>query len=537
MDDTRAYHEPRAHLYGADIHKDFTLPALPSVRADATRSREMRKRPKDFEDIIVMFPPGSPANKELLPVHLKLALIFSQGLPSLFCFSYYAREDDVPEDIVDDCIWALSLHIRIMEECSETVLRAVGHVKEHDDCELVKYYTLANARWKMVFHLLHRNRAEEAVPIAEAIVEVECSHGDDRWLQNPIPFFVYGKTLVRTRSDDNEAAKMLRRALIGLESRPADQAHNARAIVELIQIRTWLARALRNVGLDDEAKNHEQWLISWFRKNPHLITDKDLQHLLLPAGPILEGLGGETWLENRKIITTKTAERSAKACRTCRAREPLVTLSRCNNCKYIYYCSKKCQRADWKDHKVLCREMVAEQKEVECLSLTDPDGAERAADWSVWRKLPQFDTLVHALGLRRDPGRGKTHIVFRAVEYVPTATKLKHKFRVVSCGVFRIKDVLCDIELIMGLNRGEGQEYVDSLLYEPAEPYATVPHIDLSFGDFGDGIQAWLGSGATNVDGILSVPYDPEWWKRLNIGDPPKPIVLRSGAKDVEHVF
>ncbi|KAF7338742.1 MYND-type domain-containing protein [Mycena sanguinolenta] len=493
MDDPRAYYEPRAHLYGVNIPKDFSLPALSSVRADATRSREMRKRPKDYEDIAVMFPPGSPANKEPHPVHLKLALIFSEGLPSLFCFSYYAREDDVPEDIVDDCIWALSLHISIMEECSETVLRAAGYVKEHDKCELVKYYTLANARWKIVSHLLHCNRAEEAAPIAKTIVEVEYSHGDERWLQNPIPFFVYGKALVLTRSDDHEAARMLRRALLGLESgnRTVDHSHSASAILELVQTRTWLARALRNIGLDDEAKSHEQWLISWFRKNPHLMMDKDLRRLLLPAGPVLEGLGGETWFETRKK-TTKTAERSVKACRTCRAREPLVTLSRCNNCKYIYYCSKECQRADWKHHKVLCREMVAEQEKVERLSLTDPVGAKRAADWSVWRKLPQFDTLVHALGLHRDPGRGKTHIVFRAVEYVPTATKIKHKFRVVSCGVFRIKDVLRDIELIMGLDHGEGQEYVDSLLHEPAAPYVRVPHIDLTFGD---GIQAWLGNG------------------------------------------
>ncbi|KAF7338739.1 MYND-type domain-containing protein [Mycena sanguinolenta] len=232
-------------------------------------------------------------------------------------------------------------------------------------------------------------------------------------------------------------------------------------------------------------------ILSWFRKNPCLMPDKESRRLLLPASSILQALGGEKWFENRKN-TTKTAERSVKACRTCDAREPLVTLLRCNNCKHVYYCSKDCQRSNWKHHKVECREIVAEQEKVKRLSLTDPDGAKLATDWSLWRKQPQFDILVHALGLHRDPGRGRTHILFKAAEYAPTTTKLKYKFRVVSCGVFRIKDVLRDIELIMGLNRGEDQEYVDSLFDESAGTHAGVPYIELSFGD---GLQAWLSSG------------------------------------------
>jgi hypothetical protein len=120
----------------------------------------------------------------------------------------------------------------------------------------------------------------------------------------------------------------------------------------LIRTRAFLARALRKIGADDEAKPQwvkkivyslslipyaisETWLIHWFRKNPHFIPDNKIRHLL-PPGPILEGLGGETWLENRKQ-TFKADQRLAKACRTCGAREPLVTLFRCNNCKYIYY--------------------------------------------------------------------------------------------------------------------------------------------------------------------------------------------------------
>ncbi|KAJ7222074.1 hypothetical protein B0H12DRAFT_1031320, partial [Mycena haematopus] len=151
--------------------------------------------------------------------------------------------------------------------------------------------------------------------------------------------------------------------------------------------------------------------------------------------------------------------------------------------------SRDCQKAHWKHH----NEMAANLEKIEQLSLTDPDGAKLAADWSLWRnqEFTQFQ-LTHALGLHRDPKRGRTHIVLKAVEYVPTATKLQHKFRVVSCGVFRIKDVLRDIEAVMGLDRGEGQEYVASLFYELAGTHGSVPFVDLTFGD---GIDAWLGSG------------------------------------------
>ncbi|KAF8217692.1 hypothetical protein K438DRAFT_2006743 [Mycena galopus ATCC 62051] len=524
--------QPRAHLDGLDIPKSLSLPALPSVRADAIRSREMRKRPDEYANIVFVFQPGSPANKELLPPHLNLALVFNTELSNLFKFGYLARVEDVPEDIIDDCAWALSLFIRVMEECSETVLRAVGHVKGNNDYRKSKYLTLLNARGKIVLHFLHSDRAEEAVPFAKAMVAEECSRGDEMWLQNPMPFEIYGEALVLTRIDDQEAAKMLHRAMLGIESGnwPAS------GVSELIRTRTFLARALRNIGKVDEAETHEKWLINWFRKNPRLVTDKELRRILLPGGPILEGLGGEKWLENRKE-SSKTDERRSKACRTCGAREPLVTLMRCNNCKYIYYCSKDCQRSHWKHHKVECREMVATQEKIQRMSLADPDSAKRATDWSLWcnsnHNATQFG-LVHALGLHRNPKRGRTHIVIKEVEYVPAATKLKHKFRVLSCGVFLIKDVLRDIETAMALDRGEGQEYVDSLFHELEGTHAEVLFIDLSLGD---GISAWLGSGATTVESLRGLPYDPDWRKGFNVGAPPRPMILISGAKDVEHVF
>ncbi|KAK7059745.1 MYND-type domain-containing protein [Favolaschia claudopus] len=528
-------HQPRAHLDGINLPKDFPVPTLKQVREDAVEAKQMQQHPEEYEDIVFMFPPGSPANQETLPKHLKLGLVFNNLLPGLFKFSYFVAEGDVPEDVVSDCIWALSLFIRVMEECSENVLRAAGHVKKNNDFKMSRYITLINARAKIVSHLIKSKRVEEAVPYAKAIVDEEYSRGADAWLENPMPFMVYGETLLLSRLDDHEAVKMLRRAMLGVESDkwPAD----SRGVSSQVKGRALLARALRNVGADEEAGPHEKFLVNWFRKHPRTMDETSMRRLLLPEGPVLRELGGETWLDNRKQ-TSKTEQRLTKLCRTCGAREPLVTLMRCNNCKYTYYCSRECQRANWKLH----NERAQILDKIERMSLTDPDGAKRAADWSQWcnanHDANQFG-LVHALGLHQDPERGRTHIVIKYVEYVPTATKLKHKFSVVSCGVFLIKDVLRDIEVAMNLDPGEGEEYIDSVVREVRERPGEDGRKRIQFIDFslGDGISPWLGGGATTIEAIRAHPYNPDWRKLFNVGAPPSPMKLVSGAKDVEHVF
>ncbi|KAJ7753791.1 hypothetical protein B0H16DRAFT_1690696 [Mycena metata] len=498
----------------------------------------MREHPEHYGNIALLHLNGSSVNANTLPMHLRRALIFSNMLPNLFPFSYLAEEQDVPEDVVDASIWALSLFIQIFEECPESVLRAAGHLppdKNYKEFKLfyASVYPQENSiASSMYFSNSRVDRAQEAISYGKSMVD-EDTRGDEMWLQNPDPFRIYGEVLVHSRTDDKEAVKTLRRALLGIES----PNWPSNFIPQLIRTRVFLSRALRNIGLDDEAKTHEIWLATWFRKNPRLMLENEIKYLLLPAGPILGILGGEEWLETRKQ-TTKAAERIVKACRTCSAREPLATLSRCNDCKHTYYCSKACQKANWSNHKLECRDRVKARKKIELMSLTDPDGAQRAADWSSWcnsnHDAMQFG-IVHALGLHREPQRGRTHIVFKHVEYMPTATKLKYKFRIVACGVFRILDVLHDIEIIMGLERGEGQEYVDSVLDSVLpQMHGMIPFTHLSFGN---DVQAWLSSGGISSASLREIPHNPDWRKGFNVGAPPEPMISMSRAKDVEHVF
>ncbi|KAJ7604686.1 hypothetical protein DFH06DRAFT_1113421 [Mycena polygramma] len=468
--------EPRVDIQGLETRTGFALPSLTSVRADAVRSRDMRNRPEDYTRTPFVFPPGSLATIE---PRLRLGLIFNAQLPNLFTFSYFVQDADAPEDIVDDCIWALAHLIDLMEECFESVLESVlVHVKRNCDYQNLKYIALLNARLKLALYLTRAGRAQEAVPYTKSMVEEECSGMVNPWLHNPMPFQIHGEVLVLTRTDDREAVEVLRRALVGIETL------SSLGLPALLRGRVFLSRALRNIGADDEAQTHEKWLINWFRKNPRVLRPKNLEYFLLPPGPILDGLGGEAWLENRPQ-TFKSAQRQVKACKTCGAREPVIKLMQCNNCKYIFYCSKQCQRAHWKAHKVECRERVAAQEKIERMRLTDPSGAKRAEDWSLWCNSNHYATqmgMIHALGLHRDPRRGRTHIVVKHVEYIPAATKLQHKFHVASCGVFRIEDVLRDVEAIMNLDHDEGQEYVDSICYDPAGRPGRVPFITLAFG-------------------------------------------------------
>jgi len=203
--------------------------------------------------------------------------------------------------------------------------------------------------------------------------------------------------------------------------------------------------------------------------------------------------------------------------------------------------SKECQKANWKFHKEFCKESARSKAKTEALQEIDPSGAQKASDWIKWRDgshIANTYALAFTLGLHRDPSGGRTHIVFKQVEYTPHASKdIRHKFRVARCGVYRIADVLSDIELMMGLNKGEGKEYVQSLLDEldsTNRALSLVPILDLTFGE---GIETWMGSIALTVDGLRQLPYSANWRKLMNKGAPAEPMVLRSKAQDAEHMF
>jgi hypothetical protein len=203
-------------------------------------------------------------------------------------------------------------------------------------------------------------------------------------------------------------------------------------------------------------------------------------------------------------------------------------------------------------------DIAASIKKVKDLELGGDHGsARREADWNTWRTATNFENtvlLASALGLHRDHKRGHTHIVFKAMEYVPSERQLWRRFRVAQAAVFRIADVLQEIEHIMNINPGEGREYIDDLI-KSVRIHEEVPIFELLFGK--DIPQTWLGgsegairlcpantdctylAGSYKIHLLRPDLHEPNWRGLINRGaTPPEPMkLIRKDIQDVEHVF
>jgi len=114
------------------------------------------------------------------------------------------------------------------------------------------------------------------------------------------------------------------------------------------------------------------------------------------------------------------------------------TLRRCNACKVFRYCSRDCQRADWKTHKPVCAAYAEMREMAERAGLA----ARRKAleDWCDINLQVVAQAGLSALGFHEEKGRLETHslLVFLDVVEEPSATTPeKPKF------TQYIRDALC----------------------------------------------------------------------------------------------
>ncbi|CAL1697555.1 unnamed protein product [Somion occarium] len=528
---------PRAYLEGLKLPANFTLPPLSAVYEDAVRLPELRKSgPPTIRTVFVR----NGAATTLNPTGaLHEPLAWNTTLPDLFKFAYFARTEDVPVELMDPVIWALGMFIRALLEGTESQLRAMGHILPHQKAEDALYFMTANARFKLIEHLLSPfiDRPDDAIPHLKVALEQdnarrgEVNDKTDPYQSNPMLYVLYTDALVFSNQFDKHTRDELNKVLHAVQTTKLRKSADFSFII--LKARSHLALVLQQMGSDEqEQKEHVEYCAKFLRKNPKLVPERSLLQLLFrrdqPIHPVLELLGGLSWLKGvitREGLTARMEERQTKACRYCGGREPQVTLFRCSGCKHIYYCSKECQKTNWKVHKEACKEAAAA----------------KATDWIKFREspIPANNTLLaHALGLYRDPSRGHTHIVFREVEYRPKASKdFRFRFHAKRAGVFKIEDVMMEIERMMGLNPGEGPKYVREILedLDATNPrLEKAPILNISFGD---GIQTWLGSAAISVYSLRMTPHNPRWRESMNLGEPPEPLLLKSGAQDVEHVF
>ncbi|KAF8912663.1 hypothetical protein CPB85DRAFT_1434298 [Mucidula mucida] len=544
-------HTFRIYLDGLDrLPEHLKISDYSLIEADARAALDAMKKPvpKNIQG-------RSDKGQDIGILHPGVVYITTHK--HLFNFAYLCQTDDVPTEILPQVIWALEWNVLALVEAPVEQLRSIGHILPHQHGEVARfarYFMTLNSRRKLSAHILKPevDRPIEALRHMRAAIQADGEQATrigkptDTWQGNPGLHIDYVVALARSRTDDAEAKVALSRIIN--EPLKNSQFASSHGAYSNVAARFYLARVLRRLGDIEEAQKLESWLVTWFKKNPMKIVGKTLRMWFSTdcdpsTDPVYTRLGGDEWLKGR-TTTFKTAQRQTRTCRQCSASEPSITVFQCSRCKYIFYCSPECQRAHWPYHKEMCKERAESLKKVAEQRKVDPKAAKRGEDWIKWRDSNHPANNVcpmHALGLKRDPSRGATHIFVKMVEHVPSAEDVLNRFVVVQAGVFKISDVQPDIEGILGLNKNELPEFMAEISAEfdagPGKHNDRVGFFDLMF-SLQPGVQAYIGYMGIAKTRLAHVPYDPDWRAMMNKkGDPPEPIMFVSGKKDAEHDF
>jgi hypothetical protein len=100
---------------------------------------------------------------------------------------------------------------------------------------------------------------------------------------------------------------------------------------------------------------------------------------------------------------------------------------------------------------------------------------------------------IHALNLMRDPSRGRTHIVIRKLAFNKSSKELRDSFKVIEAGVFRIADVLPDLDAMF--KPYTAAKLIEWNLAENDGEGRAMRLIPMFWADFGDEVEPFLGRG------------------------------------------
>ncbi|RPD54803.1 hypothetical protein L227DRAFT_511058, partial [Lentinus tigrinus ALCF2SS1-6] len=145
-------------------------------------------------------------------------------------------------------------------------------------------------------------------------------------------------------------------------------------------------------------------------------------------------------------------------CNNCYVSGDEKQLFACSRCRSQHYCSKECQKADWKSHKPMCEtngllESLLKQHEntpsgmldrltlVDGISLYELD--QRLEKWVRWHNGTLMATTIQALRLPVDVTRARTHLLYIKLE---PRSQAEHQgsagkfFRVLDAEVMEVED-------------------------------------------------------------------------------------------------
>ena len=112
---------------------------------------------------------------------------------------------------------------------------------------------------------------------------------------------------------------------------------------------------------DDDTKGHPKWIPGTIRGFNANNGTYDIL-LAYPVGKYgLDATSEDTNSFTRPLGFTKSATYLTDPCATCGVNEPTdgsVTFVQCAGCRRTRYCTRACQKIDWKKHRVLCEAIV-----------------------------------------------------------------------------------------------------------------------------------------------------------------------------------
>ncbi|KAL6306516.1 hypothetical protein BKA93DRAFT_144574 [Sparassis latifolia] len=178
-------------------------------------------------------------------------LLYNHFLPNLFKWSFFVHTDDVPDDLLKECVWALEMFILELIESSDAQLRAMGHITRRtadNKMAYAKNAMIMHAKFKAAIHMLKPtiNRAADAVTHLKHVVEVvKSTSGRDLYSGNRDLFVTYAEALL-CNGEENEAQTVLERVLKVEDPSPE-------GLLYLVKAKALVSRVYRSHGLEQKA--------------------------------------------------------------------------------------------------------------------------------------------------------------------------------------------------------------------------------------------------------------------------------------------